>query len=925
MLSVRRALSWLVAGVCVCAAQSPLQTYFDQGDKASHDREFVKAQAAFQTGLQAAEAAHELGWAAKFEQSLGDLLVNQRQFKEAEPHFQRALERFEATEDRGSVNGVRFRLGKLYASLSALQKAVPYLELAQKGFLEGKDAASAASVLDILGQVQARLNRFPEATAALKESLAISESLNDGQRIAKVRGSLADLYSRHSDFGSALEQGFLALEGNEKFGQTNETAKVLDVLGNTYHKMGQTENALRYYRRALELRQANHLDLSFSYKNLGAVLKDSGRYAEALDYSKRSLELAKKDGIAREIAGNLNNIAGIEEELGKGAEARKELEEALAIAESAKLPGEQSMALYKLGNLAMTAHDYDRALELHERALKVRESAGETRDVVWSLNRLALVNEARGDLEGAEQAHKRALELFENIGAGIADPTEYGAYRQTSVVLYPYYSRVLVKLGKAREALSISERGRAVGLSRLARLDAASFTEHLSPKDAEAWSASEAALGRASNQLRVALERTSPDRRERDIEVARALYFEKDQEFSNLRDRIFASTPALRSSASDLPANVDQLIELVKNSPGTMLLEYLMVSRGSSIVFAVTSGGVEAILLDAGSEEIGAVSRPWLTGMARDHARGITVKPTVPSESREPELARKLYELVFARLEPWLSRNEFHRLVLGADGPLLEIPFAALMDERGRRLLDRYAISNTVSLGYLLMTASRKRATKSLLAVGDPLSPGEQRMVAPSGDLYGALRSAAAESKAVSGLFEGSVTLSGPAAREAEVKRALPQYKILHFATHGVLDTHDGLRSGLLLATEPAESAEDGLLQAREIANMSLRAELAVLSACETGRGDERLGDGLLGLAWAFQAAGVPRVIASLWSVDDAGTRDLMIALYKELTKGAAVDDALRTAALHLQKDSRYADPYFWAAFELMGKTSPLP
>jgi CHAT domain-containing protein len=196
--------------------------------------------------------------------------------------------------------------------------------------------------------------------------------------------------------------------------------------------------------------------------------------------------------------------------------------------------------------------------------------------------------------------------------------------------------------------------------------------------------------------------------------------------------------------------------------------------------------------------------------------------------------------------------------------------------------------------------------------------------VAPSGDRYGSLQYAFAESKSVASIYPKSVTLAGSAAREANVKRLLPEFEFLHFATHGILDPHDGLRSGLLLAAEPRESSNDGILQAREIASMSLSAHLAVLSACQTGRGDERLGDGLLGLAWAFQSAGVPRVVASLWNVDDAATRALMTAFYAALKSASRVDEALRTASATLRKDPRYSSPYYWAPFQVIGLGGPV-
>src|SRR6185437_8454913 len=132
-----------------------------------------------------------------------------------------------------------------------------------------------------------------------------------------------------------------------------------------------------------------------------------------------------------------------------------------------------------------------------------------------------------------------------------------------------------------------------------------------------------------------------------------------------------------------------------------------------------------------------------------------------------------------------------------------------------------------------------------------------------------ALKYAREEGEAVVDLVPGALGLVGPQAREAEVKQEIGEYALLHFATHGYLDPVNSLRSGLVLAPEPRDGTEDGVLEAREIMGLKLSAKLAVLSACETARGQARGGEGLQSLAWAFRAAGCPSVVASQWQVND--------------------------------------------------------
>ena len=164
-----------------------------------------------------------------------------------------------------------------------------------------------------------------------------------------------------------------------------------------------------------------------------------------------------------------------------------------------------------------------------------------------------------------------------------------------------------------------------------------------------------------------------------------------------------------------------------------------------------------------------------------------------------------------------------------------------------------------------------------------------------------------------------SKVLVGATASEQVVKEEAAGFDILHFATHGLLDDRAPMFSALLLAPGPGP-AEDGLLEAREIADLRLHARLAVLSACETARGQIAVGEGVIGLSWAFLAAGVPTLVVSDWKTDSSATKELMIDFHRRLLAGAPVAEALRQAELALRRDPRYWHPYYWAPFVAVGQ-----
>jgi CHAT domain-containing protein len=366
---------------------------------------------------------------------------------------------------------------------------------------------------------------------------------------------------------------------------------------------------------------------------------------------------------------------------------------------------------------------------------------------------------------------------------------------------------------------------------------------------------------------------------------------------------------------------VKKILAATNQSPQTLYVEWLMVDNTSSLLFAVSKGSVRGFELPAGRDQIAKLGRQWRSSFAPGVVRGVrpAEAPKRADAALESESAAQIYTAVFGPLIPELRKGAWSHLVLVPDGPLLDLPFAGLLDGQKARLIENFPLTTAISVGSVFSGAARRKSNGGLLAIGDPLEPGEERVVAPEGGRYGSLANARAEAKTVSGLFPNSAALMGKEAREQVVKQRLDQYQIVHFATHGILSRSDGLQSGLLLANEGSDSSEDGILQAWEIADIPIAAQLAVLSACDTAEGDERLGEGLMGLAWAFQAAGSPNVLASLWSIDDEATRNIMTEFYRLLRNGARIDDALRSAMLSLKNKPGNASPYYWAGFRSIG------
>lgn len=269
------------------------------------------------------------------------------------------------------------------------------------------------------------------------------------------------------------------------------------------------------------------------------------------------------------------------------------------------------------------------------------------------------------------------------------------------------------------------------------------------------------------------------------------------------------------------------------------------------------------------------------------------------------------------------------------DDKLWELPFQALMAEGDRYVIERSAVSYAPSLTVLReMKAQRNRrrveaATLALLALGNPTigqATMERATLALRDGKLIPLPEAEQEARALGQLYGSprSKVYTGAQAREDRVKAEAGEASILHFATHGTLNNAAPMYSHLVLAQ--GDKDEDGLLEAWELMQMDLQAELAVLSACETARGRYGAGEGVIGLTWALFVAGVPTTVVSQWPVESASTRDLMLSFHRQLRAPRAAAkapvtkaEALRQAALKVMKNPETGDPFYWAGFVLVG------
>ena len=391
------------------------------------------------------------------------------------------------------------------------------------------------------------------------------------------------------------------------------------------------------------------------------------------------------------------------------------------------------------------------------------------------------------------------------------------------------------------------------------------------------------------------------------VELNRALAMSSAATEAGARRKLHEARAELESFVAELSvrstrstrAPAGETIDVLSGIPETTIVDYMVVREGV-VAFVIRDRKIVFARRIAGSE---AVDRAVARLASKIAQRDLDYKTD----------ARRLYDLLIRPFAAFLPSRG--RLTIIPDGFLWKLPFDALLAPGGRFVAQNHELAYAPSLAMLRGTPGPRHtagARKTLLALGDPRTA----TAAP-------LPAAGQEARKLASLYgvERSKLLTGPAARESALKRLIGKYRIVHLATHGVVDDSSPLYSALLLGTAAAD-AEDGLFEMRELSDLDLNADLIVFSACDTGRGRDYPGEGVIGMAWAATAAGCPRSVVSQWDADSSATERLMVAFHRDLldTEFRSFAGSLRRARLSLMNDPRYEHPYYWAPFILIGR-----
>ena len=828
---------------------------------------------------------------------LANVCLYQEALKEAREYSQQSIALANSVGDRDIplIGPIQYGVAVSWLNLGDLAKgeghydeALAYFQKALESFkaLSNTLPQYRADVADSLAEIGRVYRVKGDHLAALRyfnQALEIAKTLNSKFKLAGVLNSIAVLYIEQSDYSKASEYTNQSLSVYRKLGDRIEIARLLNNQGVINQRQAKYEEALTSFQESLEnSKGVDAPDLFIAtQQGIGAVYQEQGDYRAALEWLDKALKMAQNVGAKTRQAELLWRSGEAYYLKGDFPKAIVSAGNAADLARQLRLPIISYLALTAKGKYYLAENNYDLAFQTLTQAIEQIETI-------------------RSQVAGQEQGRQI---FFEN-----------------KVAAYNLLVELLVRQKRPLDALFYAERAKGRVLFDVLRQGRTDLRTVMSEQEEE----EDAKLNRDIAALNIRIDRESNKKLSdagllgilnEDLRAARLRYETFQNSFYASR-----SNPGSTKERTET-LTVDRLNELVKDEKKAFL-EYVVAGERTYLFCLTKKQSTAPLELKVYSINI---NEKELSNQARGFRQMLA--------DRDPTFAgtaHKIYDLLIRPAEAQLQGKDSVCII--PDGILWEVPFQATRPSDDRYLLQDYAIYYAPSLSVLRELSLPRKANKlapSLLAFGNPrLANGlaDNFKATYRGESLAPLPEAEAEVEALRDIWgsEHSRIFVGANAGKRVFKAEAGNFTTIHLATHGILDDRNPMYSRLVMARVDGDPDDDGLLEAREIMQLNLRANLVVLSACQTARGRIGAGEGVIGMSWAFFVAGVPTLVVSQWKVDSAATAALMISFHQQLAQPprkhrTTKAGALRQAALDLLKQPKYRHPFYWAGFVMIG------
>ena len=865
-----------------------------------------------------------------FDQRAGDGL------QAARDEWSKAIALWRAVGDSRARARAMDRLARTHDLLGDNTKALSLRKRARTIQRDIGDTYGEAVTLFGLGRSQASMGHPDTAVASYEQAIRLAKQVEAPVLEAKAIHNLGTTYADLGDLQRAIDYIEQSKVTFERLDRPSNLAVELYELGTLYQRVGDIDLARQHYERAhgiltrLNLKwDAGRVMQALATLYLGP-LAQTARGAHALQ---SALQLHREAGDRR---GEIDALTLLGRHLAAVGDVERGCEthaQAVALVEEMNERLRAPRALLGYGQCLILAAELDRGKRLLERALTLARELRVRPIEAASLLSLAKVEHSLGNRRAARGTIERALAIVEGIRAGLAHEGDRAGYFSSVRDYYEFYIEVLLEQPTAsnvRRALIASEQARARILVETLNRSAVSIRGAAPERLLARQQALEHRVHALETRYSELLARGGTERQRRSAERALSSAIRSR---AKLRDKIRSRAPRYSELMQARELTISALQQQLADDG--LVVEYFL---GERVSFAWTISSrhvrVHRLARRAVLEDLARRAYQLLTSRNRKLVgeNAMARKQRVANADLEFETVAQ--ELSRAILVPVLRGMTARRLFVVSDGALQFIPVAALPVESDGRIIDHYELVSLPAAS-LLMTGpqrSRQVAQQSIAIIADPVFSGRDprvsepaRPLAVSASEFPRLRFSRIEAESIASIAPGAfLALDFDASRSLVIGDKLRNYRIVHFASHGVVNSQYPALSSIVLSLVNAEGQpQAGALRLGDIYNLRLNADLVVLSACETAFGKLVRGEGIVGLMRGFLYAGARQVVATLWQIHDRATATLMRHFYTAmLGRNAHPADALRRAQRAVQSQPHWQSPYYWAAFGVHGSSS---
>ncbi|WP_445243518.1 MULTISPECIES: CHAT domain-containing protein [unclassified Microcoleus] len=868
-------------------------------------------------------------------------------------YYSQSLPLFRALGDRRGEATTLNNIGNVYAELGEKQKALEYFSQSLLLRRATGHRGGEAATLNNIGTVYSELGEKQKALEYYSQSLPLLRAVGDRRGEATTLNNIGSVYSALGEQQKALEYYSQSLPLLRATGDRGGKATTLSSIGLVYSELGEKQKALEYYSQSLPLRRAtgDRGGEATTLNNIGSVYSALGEKQKALEYYSQSLPLKRAVGDRGGEALTLTSIGNLYADLGEKQKALEYYSQSLPLFRAVGDRRGEAATLNNIGNVYAELGEKQKALEYYSQSLPLSRATGDRAGEAITLFHIAYVKRNQNNLTEALNDIESSIKIIENLRTKIASPELRSSYFATVQNYYEFYIDLLMQLHKTNpksgydtKALEASERSRARSLLELLQESNANIREGIDPNLLQQEKSLQQQLDAIEKQRIEAISSPNLNPTQIDeIDKQRLALLEQNQQ---IQAQIRTASPRYAALTQPQPLTRPEIQKLILDE-NTILLQYSL-GKDRSYLWVVSQKGLTSYELPK-QVDLETAARNFRDAITSPTQRNIPQKVTQASAN--------LSQVI---LQPAAAQLANKRLLIVPDGVLHYTPFPALTlpptagQNSNVPLITEHEIITLPSASSLAILRQnyedRKPPSQSLAILADPVfSPDDERikgkitqattekLEANNLGLNQSLRASnrewppkrlpftRQEAQTILTLFPSASSrqiFDFNASRTTATDGSLANYQIVHFATHGMANSKNPELSGILMSMiDDKGNLVNGFLRLTDIFNLKLAANLVVLSACQSGMGQNVKGEGMVGLTRGFMYAGAQRVAVSLWSVDDEGTSVLMQKFYqKMLQQQLAPAAALRAAQIEMMQQEKWKSPYYWAAFTLQGE-----